>query len=241
MPWSSFTASLTQSHVHAATPGSSTAAAITPGSPIRIFIVDDHAMFREGLLRLLEHDPRLRVVGEAAGMDEALEALRTLEVDVLMLDYDLGEHTAPALVRRLRERAFAGRILLVTAGLPPHEALDLVRLGVSGIVHKQHSPTVLVDSIVEAAQGKLSIDPAYLQRLLEATPANQPPPLRLTEREREVMRLLLEGSSNKEIAARLRVSESAVKASMQQLFTKTGVRTRSQLVRIALESPLLTT
>lgn len=207
-------------------------------SPVRIFIVDDHALFREGLLRLLAGDPRLHVAGDTGSMEAALEAIPTLGVDVLILDYDLGGVTAPELVQRLRERAFAGRVLLVTAGLPPQEALTLVRLGVSGIVHKQDSPTTLVDSILEAAAGKLSIDPAYLQQLLETTTPPPAPPLRPTERERDVLRLLLEGCSNKEIASRLRVSESAVKASMQQLFTKTGVRTRSQLVRIALESPL---
>lgn len=214
--------------------------------PISLFIVDDHALFREGLLRLLESAPRLRITGQAGSAREALERLPSLEPqpDVLVLDYDLGEDTAVTLVRQLRERRFTGRILLVTAGLPPADALELVRLGVSGIVHKQHSPDALMAAINDAAAGKLSIEPAYLQTILASTSASasssrEEPALRLTDREREVLRLLLEGCSNKEIAARLHVSESAVKASLQQLFTKTGVRTRSQLVRIALETTVL--
>ncbi len=201
---------------------------------ISIFIVDDHALFREGLLRLLEQDPALRMVGTAESVDQALHRLPMTGVDVLILDYDLGEENAVSLVRRLRERAFSGRILLVTAGLPNHDALELVRLGISGIVHKQHSPQELHRSIVEVAGGKVFIEQRYLQTLLESA-AHQPAPTRFTARERDVMRLLLEGCSNKEIGAELGISESAVKASLQQLFAKTGVRTRSQLVRVALE------
>jgi two-component system nitrate/nitrite response regulator NarL len=201
---------------------------------ISIFIVDDHALFREGLLRLLEQDPALRMVGTAESVDQALHRLPMTGVDVLILDYDLGEENAVSLVRRLRERSFSGRILLVTAGLPNHDALELVRLGISGIVHKQHSPQELHRSIVEVAGGKVFIEQRYLQTLLESA-AHQPSPTRFTARERDVMRLLLEGCSNKEIGAELGISESAVKASLQQLFAKTGVRTRSQLVRVALE------
>jgi two-component system nitrate/nitrite response regulator NarL len=155
-------------------------------------------------------------------------------VDVLILDYDLGEENAIPLVRRLLERDFGGRILLVTAGLPNQEALELVRLGISGIVHKQHSPEELHRSILEVAAGKVFIEQRYLQTLLESA-HRQPASPKLTTRERDVMRLLLEGCSNKEIGAELGVSESAIKASLQQLFAKTGVRTRSQLVRVALE------
>jgi two-component system, NarL family, nitrate/nitrite response regulator NarL len=203
-------------------------------TPISLFVVDDHALFREGLLRLLEHDPLLQVVGSADSVDRALEAMPPHGVDVLILDYDLGEDNALPLVRRLRDRGFDGKILLVTAGLPNHDALELVRLGISGIVHKQHSPEELHRSIVEVAGGKVFIEQRYLQTLLESA-AHQPTRPRLTPRERDIMHLLLEGRTNKEIGAELRVSESAVKASLQQLFAKTGVRTRSQLVRVALE------
>lgn len=201
---------------------------------ITLFVVDDHALFREGLLRLLEHDPLLRIVGSADSVERALETMPPNGVDVLILDYDLGEDNALPLVRRLRDRGFDGKILLVTAGLPHHDALELVRLGISGIVHKQHSPEELHRSIVDVAGGKVFIEQRYLQTLLESA-AHQPTRPRLTPRERDIMHLLLEGRTNKEIGAELRVSESAVKASLQQLFAKTGVRTRSQLVRVALE------
>ncbi|WP_291983965.1 response regulator transcription factor [Luteitalea sp.] len=202
--------------------------------PISVFVVDDHALFREGLLRLLSTDPQLEVVGGASSLDEALTGLPSAGVDVLIVDYDLGDASAVALVRQLRERQYAARILLVTAGLPDRDALELVRLGISGIVHKQHSPEALQRSILDVASGAVHIEQRYLQSLIQSA-ADAPARPRLTAREREVIRLLLEGLSNKEIGSELGVSEGAVKASLQQLFAKTGVRTRSQLVRIALE------
>ncbi|MGV3519453.1 response regulator [Luteitalea sp.] len=202
--------------------------------PISVFVVDDHALFREGLLRLLSTDPQLEVVGGASSLDEALTGLPPAGVDVLIVDYDLGDASAVTLVRQLRERQYAARILLVTAGLPDRDALELVRLGISGIVHKQHSPEALQRSILDVASGAVHIEQRYLQSLIQSA-ADAPARPRLTAREREVIRLLLEGLSNKEIGSELGVSEGAVKASLQQLFAKTGVRTRSQLVRIALE------
>lgn len=201
---------------------------------ITVFVVDDHALFREGLMRLLATDPRLRVVGGASSGEDALATLPAHGVDVLILDYDLGGTSVVPFVRQLRERRYAARILLVTAGLPDRDALELVRLGISGIVHKQHSPDALQRSILDVASGAVHIEQRYLQTLVQSA-ADGPVRPRLTARERDVVRLLLEGLSNKEIAVELGVSESAIKASLQQLFAKTGVRTRSQLVRIALE------
>ena len=205
------------------------------GSRHRVFIVDDHALFREGLLRLLDADETLEVVGSADSADSALEQLKRIQTDVLILDYDLGSSTALPVIRELREREFQGRSLLVTAGLPDRDALELIRLGVSGIFHKKNSPADLHKSIKEVAAGKILIDQSYLQNLVQSVTLPQESSSPLTERDRRVLRMLLEGFTNKEIATQLTVSESAVKAALQQLFAKTGVRTRSQLVRIALE------
>ena len=92
--------------------------------PIRIFVVDDHSLFREGLVRLLAGDESLAVVGSAESAEEALERLPHTPAEVLILDYDLGPHTAQHVVRGLRERGFRGRSLVVTAGLPDADALD---------------------------------------------------------------------------------------------------------------------
>ena len=203
--------------------------------PIRIFLVDDHSLFREGLVRLLNDDEALTIVGSTDSAESALEKLAHIETDVLILDYDLGTHTAQHVVRNLRQRGFRGRSLVVTAGLPDSDAIDLIRMGVCGIFHKKHSPEDLHRNIREVAAGRVLIDQRYLQDLVEQVKGPRDVPSPLTERDRKVLRLLLEGSSNKDIGAAIGISESAVKAALQQLFAKTGVRTRSQLVRIALE------
>lgn len=204
---------------------------------INLYVVDDHALFREGLLRLLQHDAKMRVVGGTGSVEEALRQISEMRVDILILDYDLGDETALVIARALREKSFAGRILIVTAGLPNQDALELIRLGIFGIIHKHQPPAELYRSILSVAEGKVLIEQEYLQRLVaDATTAKSlQPRSRLTDRDRQVLRLVLEGLSNKEIAGQLSISESAVKSSLQQLFAKTGVRTRGHLVRIALE------
>jgi two-component system, NarL family, nitrate/nitrite response regulator NarL len=203
--------------------------------PISLFVVDDHALFREGLLRLLESDPQIQIVGSASSVPSSLEQLQSLQVDVLIVDYDLGTETAVSLLRQLRANGFSGRVLVVTAGLPNADAVELIKLGVSGFFLKKDPPEALHRNIREVAAGKVLIDQSYLQLLVASASDDKEGSIRLTERDRQVIRGVLEGLSNKEIAGNLAISETAVKASLQQVFAKTGVRTRSQLVRVALE------
>ncbi len=208
----------------------------SPSTPIRLFLLDDHALFREGLLRLLRSDTRFEVSGACGTAAEALTELRRTAADVLILDYDLGPESSLDLVRTLAGDGFAGKIMMVTAGIPDRMALELIQLGVAGIFHKQHSPEDLQRAIVEVAQGRVLIEQGYLKNLVStAATMGSGTGQRLTERDLAILRSLVEGLSNKEIAAQLEISESAVKASLQTLFAKTGVRTRAQLVRIALE------
>jgi len=132
---------------------------------------------------------------------------------------------------------FKGRVLLVTAGVDEREVPALIRRGVAGILKKHTSPALLVQGIRDAMLGKVSFQQELLQKALETTETDVSNARRteLTIREREILSFIFEGFSNKEIANRIHVSESAVKASIQNLFSKTGVRTRSQLVRVALE------
>lgn len=203
--------------------------------PIRLFLVDDHALFRQGLVRLLEADPEFHIVGAESSPEQMLTGAQMNQVDVLLLDYDLGSHSAIEFVVELREKGFTGKILLVTAGLPDRDALQMIRAGVAGIFHKQHAPEDLRRSIREVFEGKVLIDEHYLRKLVQVATGNEISGVRLTEREKQILRLLIEGLANKEIATQLKVSESAVKAALQILFNKTNVRTRSQLVRVALE------
>jgi two-component system nitrate/nitrite response regulator NarL len=205
----------------------------TTNSVIRIYLLDDHRLFREGLRRLLDSDERFVITGQSGDSAQALTDLRNTTVDVLVLDYDLGKENAIELLEPLRSMNFAGKILIVTAGLPDKDALALIKAGISGIFHKQESPEDLQRAIVEVAQGRVLIDQQYLQAVVAAAQPQES--TRFTERERVTLRYLLQGLANKEIAGNLNISESAVKATLQQLFSKTGVRTRSQLVLLAIE------
>jgi two-component system nitrate/nitrite response regulator NarL len=205
-------------------------------SPIRILIVDDHGLFRESLARLLATEPGFEVVGQCGAAEEAIALLkdreREHEVDVILLDFDLGQRDCTKFVQTAADSHFRGKILLVTAGLTAGQAASLVRLGVVGIFLKHDLPDLLTQAIRDVMAGKVYLDQKLLQNTIGVAASPGLPP---TERERQVWALILEGLANKEIADRLGVSEGSVKASLQQLFSKTGVRTRSQLVRIALE------
>ncbi len=204
---------------------------------VRIVLVDDHALFREGLTRLLGVEPDFDIVGHCATVDEALEILSSRPVDLVLLDVDLGPQRGSEFMTRAHQVGFSGRVLVVTAGLTDAEAARFLREGAAGIFLKHDSPAVLVRSIRQVMDGEASVDHDILSGVLRmgAPPEEEEAKATLTEREREVLHGVLEGLANKEIAARLAVSESSVKAALQQLFHKTGVRTRSQLVRIALE------
>jgi two-component system nitrate/nitrite response regulator NarL len=200
---------------------------------IRLYLIDDHALFREGLQRLLAGDAEIEIVGSAGSVEEAEQEVLALAIDILILDFELQGKPATPFVERLRKGGFAGRVLMVTAGLSDRDALELMRLGVSGIFHKQRATEELRRSIQEVYEGRVLIDQHYLQKLVQSA---ESAPARFTDRDRNILRFVVEGLANKEIARELNISESAVKASLQQLFAKTGVRTRSQLVRVALEN-----
>jgi len=199
---------------------------------IRLYIIDDHALFREGLQRLLSTYAEIEIVGAVGSAEEAEREIFDLSIDVLILDFELQDKAATPFVQKLQERGFKGRILMVTAGLSDRDAIDLIRLGVSGIFNKQRATEELRRSIQEVHEGRVLIDQRYLQKLVQSADAA---PTRFTARDKKILRFVVEGLSNKEIAKQLNISESAVKSSLQQLFAKTGVRTRSQLVRFALE------
>jgi two-component system nitrate/nitrite response regulator NarL len=188
------------------------------------------------LLRLLSSGAEFEVAGATGDVERAIAEIPSSGAEVAIVDYDLGGRTAVEVVRQLNARGFKGRILLVTAGLPDRDALALIRDGVAGVFHKHHAPEELERCIREVAQGRTLIEQEYLRELIaSATEQPEESAHPLGDRDRRILRFLLEGLANKEIAAQLRISESAVKSAIQALFARTGVRTRGQLVRIALE------
>ena len=203
---------------------------------IQLLLVDDHQMFREGLARMLERESDLKIVGQCASGTEALAVLNKCGADMVLLDVDLGAERALDFVMAARRRAFEGRILVVTAGISDQEAVQLVQAGVAGILHKHHSTETLCQTIRQVAAGEVSLEKAYLGPLFRSVDRSRTPERpRLTERDRTVLRFIFQGLTNREIATHLEISEGAVKASLRQVFGKLGVRTRAQLVKVALE------
>jgi DNA-binding NarL/FixJ family response regulator len=204
---------------------------------IRILLLDDHALFREGLNRLLESEPDLEMTAHCATVGEATAILGRKQIDLVLLDYDLGSENGIEFMHSARRLGFPGHFLVVTAGMSDAESLSVLALGARGIFLKHSSPTLLAKAIRKVMGGETWLDQDSLHVLVEA--AKRPPRSTqdrpFTERENQVLRGVFEGQTNKEIGVRLGISESSVKAALQQLFQKTGVRTRSQLVRIALE------
>lgn len=205
-------------------------------STISLLIVDDHAMFREGLARSLERQPGMSIVGQFASATEALESLARSGATMVLLDVDLGTEKALDFVTGAKRMGFEGQILIVTAGLTDREAVNLIQAGVSGILHKQHSTEVLCNTIRQIASGEACLENQYLGplfRSVDRTRTVSRP--KLQERDRMVLRLILQGLTNREIAGRLEVTEGAIKAALHQLFNRLAVRTRAQLVKVVLE------
>jgi DNA-binding NarL/FixJ family response regulator len=203
---------------------------------IEIVLVDDHALFRESVARLLAAEPGFRVVAHCSSVAEGLAALRKTHVDIVLLDFDLGQGDGGEFMRLAKQQGFTGKVLVVTAGVQNEQAADLIRNGISGIFMKHHSAALLIEGIRDVLAGKVWFDRELLQEAVgRAGPRQESKEDRFTERERQVLSCVFDGLVNKEIAKRIGVSESSVKATLQQLFSKTGVRTRSQLVRITLE------
>jgi DNA-binding NarL/FixJ family response regulator len=206
-------------------------------APIRILLLDDHALFRESLSRLLNAELGLEVVVHCGTIVEALDALRHESIDLVLLDFDLGEDDGRQFMRAATREGFKGKILVITAGIDPAATTELIRGGIAGIFRKHDSAELLAQGIRDVMAGKVWLDQEQLHNVLstEVPSQTQDAVPSFTDREQQVLSAVFEGLANKEIGLRLGISESSVKATLQQLFSKTGVRTRSQLVRVVLE------
>ena len=204
---------------------------------IRLLLIDDHILFRDGLSRLLTLEPDLEVVACCGTVAEALETVAVKPVDVVLLDYDLGDDHGSHFISSARNAGYQGKVLMVTAGMSAKESSTALHLGASGIFLKHNSPGTLAKAVRLIIAGEIWVDPKVIQLMADRVDQREEERINplLTEREQQVLRGIFEGLTNKEIGAQLGVTDGAVKATLQQLFQKTGVRTRSQLVRIALE------
>jgi two-component system, NarL family, response regulator LiaR len=208
---------------------------------IRVLLVDDHAVVREGLRTYLELHDDLEVVGEAADGEEALRAAEALRPDVVLMDLKMPVLDGVGALRALRERLPGTRAIALTSFTDEDTLLPALQAGAAGYLLKHVQPAELHRAILAAHAGEALLDPLVAARLLDAIaqPAGAPAPEKLTPREREVLALLARGYANKRIARELGVAEKTVKTHVGHVLAKLGVSDRTQAALLAVREGLV--
>jgi len=213
---------------------------------IRIVLVDDQAMFREGLRTLLATQPDFEVVGEAANGGEALRLCATCQPEVVLMDLRMPVLDGVAATRQLRTLYPDVRVIVLTTFDDDEDIFEGLRAGALGYLLKDASSTKLFEAVRAAARGESFLQPsvatkvvAEFARLVDQAPRAEAPAEALSERELAVLRLVAQGASNKEIAAALFIAEGTVKNHLTSILAKLEVRDRTQAALKARELGLV--
>ncbi len=209
--------------------------------PIRVMLVDDHAVVRSGLTAFLLAFPDLEPAGEAGSGEEALAKVEQLRPDVILMDLVMPGMDGAEATARIRERHPHIQVIVLTS-FPEEELVQkALEAGAIGYLLKNVSAQELADAIRKAHAGKPTLAPEAAQALIHATRARHQPGHDLTEREREVLRLMVKGYNNRQIAEELTVSRSTVKFHVSNILSKLGVSSRTEAVAVAIQNKLLDT
>ncbi|MET9873784.1 response regulator transcription factor [Actinacidiphila glaucinigra] len=212
----------------------------TERAPIRVFLVDDHEVVRRGLHDLLDAEPDIEVAGEAGTVDHALARAPALRPDVAILDVRLPDGDGIGVCRELRSRMPGLACLMLTSFDDDDALLDAIMAGAAGYVLKQIKGSDLVSAVRTVASGQSMLDPATTARLMNSLREQEQPPepqdealAGLTPREREILELIGEGLTNRQIGERLFLSEKTVKNHISRMLGKLGVERRIQAAVLA--------
>ncbi|MFE9425787.1 response regulator [Kitasatospora sp. NPDC006697] len=209
-------------------------------NPVKVFLLDDHEVVRRGVHDLLDAEPDLTVVGEAATAEQAIARVPALRPDVAILDMRLPDGDGVSVCRELRSRMPGLACLMLTSFDDEEALLDSIMAGAAGYVLKQISGTDLVSAVRTVASGQSMLDPGATTRLMarlrgDASPQAPAFP-ELTDREREILALIGEGLTNRQIGERLYLAEKTVKNHISRLLAKLGVERRVQAAVIATQA-----
>jgi NarL family two-component system response regulator LiaR len=208
---------------------------------IRVLVVDDHAVVREGLRTFLELQEGIEVVGEAEDGGEAVRVAAELRPDVILMDLVMPRVDGVAAMRELRRRLPSSRVIVLTSFAEDDRLLPAIQAGAAGYLLKDIEPRELARAVRAAHAGEALLDPAVAARLVDAIaqPPGEPPTDRLTARERQVLELIGRGLSNKLIARELGISEKTVKTHVGHVLAKLGVTDRTQAALHAVRAGLV--
>lgn len=214
------------------------------GKKTKVLIVDDHAVFRAGLRALLNLQPDLEVVGEAAEGQEALEKAQKLQPDVILMDISLPGIDGLEATAQMKKRHPKAKVLILTMHEDKRYLYPALKAGASGYVVKRAADTELIEAIRAARRGDAFLHPSMAKVIVEdvrtgASKHEEAAAQELSDRESEVLTLIAQGQSYKEMAGLLAVSVKTVETYRERIKVKLGLTTRSEMVRYALEKGLL--
>jgi DNA-binding NarL/FixJ family response regulator len=205
---------------------------------IRVLLVDDHSVVRKGLRTFLAYDADLDVVGEAADGAEALSLAHELKPDVVLMDLLMPGMDGIAATAAIRRALPETEVLALTSVLEDASVVGAIRAGAIGYLLKDTQADALCEAIKAAAAGQVQLTPKAAARLMQAISAPEHPET-LTEREAEVLRLLAQGQSNKQIARDLGIGEQTVKSHVSRILAKLGVQSRTQATLYAIRTGMV--
>lgn len=203
---------------------------------IRVLIVDDHAVVREGLRTFLGLQEDIEVAGEAPDGRAAVDEAQRLAPDVVLMDLVMPRLDGVGAMRELRRRGSPARVIVLTSFVDEARLLPALRAGAAGYLLKDVAPQELARAIRAAHEGEALLDPGVAGRLLDAIARNDDPGEELTARETEVLALIVDGRANKAIARELGISEKTVKAHVGRVLAKLGVADRTQAALLAVRT-----
>jgi len=214
---------------------------------IRVLLADDQAMVRAGFRMILESDPEIEVVGEAANGEQAMASTRRLRPDIVLMDIQMPDGDGLEATRRITEDGeLHSRVVILTTFERDEYVFEALRSGASGFLIKNAPPEELLHAVHVVCAGEALLAPSVTRRMIEqfarrpATPELGTRLEALTQREREVLTMLAHGKSNAELAAELFVSEGTVKTHINHVFTKLQLRDRAAAVVFAFDHDLVT-
>jgi NarL family two-component system response regulator LiaR len=210
-----------------------------PIQPIRVMIVDDHAMVRKGLVAFLKNEPALELVGEAGDGREAIECCEQLKPDVILMDLVMPDLGGVAATRTIHQRWPQVQVIALTSFQEKELVQDALQAGAIGYLLKNVSGEELADAIRQAYVGRPTLAPEAVQALIQPPSEAETLAADLTRREQEVLALLVKGMSNPEIAERLVISRSTVKVHISSILSKLGVSSRAEAISLAIQNKLV--